>query len=206
MIGVFGGTFDPIHHGHLRLAIEARESLGLERVHLIPLAHAVHRDQPETPGALRLAMLRAALDGRDDLVADDRELRRAGPSYTVDTLRSLHAEQPDRGLCLLLGGDAFAGFADWHEPQAILGLANLAVWDRPGAGPDLDPRVQALLATHGAAALGPARSGQIVRLAGSRLEIASSDIRARVAAGRCVDFLAPPAVLALIEAHRLYRA
>ena len=204
-IGVFGGTFDPIHHGHLRIALDAREMRGLSEVRLIPLAHAVHRDQPETPAALRLQMLQAALAGRHDLVADGRELERPGPSYTIDTLRSLHHELPQARLCLLLGDDAFDGFAGWRDPEGILRLANLAVLRRPGHRAPSDPAVKALLARHRVDALSARPNGQIVFCPVTQLEISASDIRRRVAAGRSADFLVPPAVLALILRHGLYR-
>ena len=204
-IGVFGGTFDPVHNGHLRIALDALEALGLRQVRLIPLAHAVHRDQPETPAEIRLEMLQAAVAGRSDLVVDDRELNRPGPSYTIDTLQSLHADLADEDLCLLLGADAFAGFADWRDPLGILALANLAVLGRPGHPAPSDPRVHALLADRGAARLVPGRTGQIIEIPVTQLEIASSDIRRRVAAGRSADFLAPPSVVELIGRHGLYR-
>lgn len=205
LIGVFGGTFDPVHHGHLRIALDAREELGLEQVRLIPLAQAVHRGQPETPGGLRLAMLEAALAGRDDLVADDRELRRSGPSYTIDTLRSLREDFPAASLCLLLGGDAFNGFADWRDPAGILAIANLAVLQRPQHPAPADPRLREILARHRAQALDPARTGQIVDCPVTQLDIASSDIRRRIGAGRSADFLTPPAVIGLIARRGLYR-
>ena len=203
-IGVFGGTFDPVHNGHLRIALDAREALGLDHVRLIPLAHAVHRDQPETPAALRLQMLQAAVAGRSDLVCDDRELRRQGPSYTIDTLRSLHQDFPDRALCLLLGDDAFNGFTDWRDPHGILTIANLAVMQRPGRVLSRPPVLERLLATHLATELDQARTGQILFCPVTQLDIASSDIRGRLAAGRSIDFLLPPAVQALIARHRLY--
>jgi nicotinate-nucleotide adenylyltransferase len=204
-IGVFGGTFDPVHYGHLRIALDAREALGLQQVRLIPLAHAVHRDQPETPAGIRLEMLRAAVAGRDDLVVDDREIAREGPSYTIDTLRSLHADFPDRTLCLLLGGDAFDGFADWREPDGILAIADLVVLQRPGHPEPADPRVRRLLARHRVERLVPRRVGQIIEVPVTQLDIASSDIRRRIAAGLSADFLTPPAVIDLIERHGLYR-
>jgi len=205
IIGIFGGTFDPVHHGHLRIALDALEALKLDRIHLIPLAHAVHRDQPETPGDLRLAMLQAALQGRDDLLADDRELRRTGPSYTIDTLQSLADDRPQHRLCLLLGGDAFNGFAAWRDPQGILGLANIAVLQRPGHPPPQDPRVRAMLDRHAVHRLDPERNGQIIDCPVTQLDIASSDIRQRIAAGRSVEFLLPDAVIDLIERRGLYR-
>ena len=201
-IGVFGGTFDPVHFGHLRIALDALESLGLDQVRLIPLAHAVHRDQPEAPGALRLQMLQAAVAGRDDLVADDRELRRAGPSYTIDTLRSLRIDFPSATLWLLLGSDAFAGFSSWRDPEGILATANIAVLQRPGHGARKDAQASAKQTQDPPNA---PLHGQVVFCPVTQLDIASSDIRARIAAGHSADFLAPPAVLALAARHRLYR-
>jgi nicotinate-nucleotide adenylyltransferase len=205
-VGVFGGTFDPVHFGHLRVALDALELLGLAQVRMVPLARAVHRDQPETPAELRLAMLEAALAGRDDLVADDLELRRGGPSYTVDTLTTLKERLPGRTLCLMVGGDAFNGFADWRDPRGILALANLVVLQRPVQAPPSDPRLLALLEAHQAGRFDPEiPAGQIVPVAVTQLDIASSAIRERVAAGRSADFLVPVPVLELIRRHGLYR-
>ncbi len=204
-IGVLGGTFDPVHHGHLRIALDACELLGLDHVRLIPLARAVHRAQPQTPAALRLAMLEAATAGQPRLRVDDRELRRAGASYTVDTLRSLREDMPERPLCLLLGEDAFAGFPGWRAPGEILELANIAVLQRPGHPLPDDPAVQHLLDSHRGEHRTAKHSGAILLCPVTQLEIAASDIRARVAAGRSIDFLVPPAVAALIEERGLYR-
>ena len=205
VIGIFGGTFDPVHYGHLRIALDAIEMLGLAQVRLVPLSQAVHRDQPQTPGQLRLQMLEAAIAGRSDMRVDDRELRRDGPSYTVDTLRSLREELPNESLCLLVGEDAFAGFADWRAPNAILRLANIAVLQRPGHKLPDDPDLQALLAAHRVDRLDPATHGQIVICPVTQLEIASSDIRRRLGEGLNIDFLLPDSVVDLIRNHRLYR-
>lgn len=202
---MFGGTFDPVHHGHLRIALDACEQLDLAHVRLIPLAQAVHRDQPQAPAALRLEMLEAATAGQPRLQIDDRELRREGPSYTVDTLRSLCAEMPDTGLCLLLGEDAFAGFPAWRAPAEILQLANIVVLQRPGHELPDDPALEQLLKAHRTDNLMPGRSGQILFCPVTQLEIAAKDIRTRVAAGRSIDYLVPPAVAALIAEHGLYR-
>jgi nicotinate-nucleotide adenylyltransferase len=204
VIGVFGGTFDPVHNGHLRIALDARELLGLDEVRLIPLAHAVHRDQPETPPGLRLRMLEAAVSGRTDLVCDNREMQRRGPSYTVDTLRSLHQEMPDASLCLLLGDDAFAGFAGWRDPEGILALANIAVMQRPGERAPRSATLEQILAGRISASLNPSRAGQVRFCPVTQLDIASRDIRRRIATGRSADFLVPPAVLALIDSQNLY--
>lgn len=206
MIGIFGGTFDPIHNGHLRIALDALELLDLEQVRLIPLANAVHRSQPETPGWLRVEMMEAALGSRADLVVDGRELERQGPSYTVDTLRSLKGEFAETPLCLLLGEDAFNGFADWREPDQIMQLANVAVLARPGHVTSDEPRLQSLLRQHQVPSLDPARAhGQIAFIPVTQLDIASSDIRHRIAVGCSADYLLPGSVLDVIARCGLYR-
>lgn len=203
-IGVFGGTFDPVHNGHLRIALDALELLGLDEVRLIPLARAVHREQPDTPASLRLEMLQAAVADRHGLIADDRELRREGPSYTIDTLRSMHADFPDRTLCLLLGSDAFDGFLTWHDPEGILALANLAILERPGHAMPREPQLRQLIDNHRVDHLQSGKTGQITTCPVTQLDIASSDIRRRLTSGRGADFLLPDTVLAVIQRHTLY--
>ena len=145
MIGILGGTFDPIHFGHLRAALDVLEDLGLEQLRFVPLRLAVHREQPATLPEIRLEMVRAAVARHPGLLADDRELRREGPSYTLHTLQSLRAEFGDRPLCLLIGTDAFKGFLEWHEPGQICELAHLVVMQRPGAPLPRDPALRALV-------------------------------------------------------------
>jgi nicotinate-nucleotide adenylyltransferase len=202
MIGVFGGTFDPVHNGHLRVALDALEQLGLAEIRFVPLAHAVHRDQPETPADLRLAMLEAAVADRPQLIIDRREIDRTGPSYTVDTLAGMRRDLPDRRLCLLLGGDAFNAFHTWHEHERILAMANLAILTRPDSA--IAPPVRALFESARVERLDPHRTGQIVRCPVTQLDISSSDIRARCAARRSIDFLVPDPVLRLITRQGLY--
>jgi nicotinate-nucleotide adenylyltransferase len=203
MIGVFGGTFDPVHNGHLRVALDALEQLGLVEVRLVPLAHAVHRDQPETPPALRLAMLEAAVAGRPRLVVDRREFDRTGPSYSVDTLADLRRDFPGSPLCLLLGSDAFNGFHRWHKPETILAMASLAILTRPDTA--VAAAVRPLYEAHRVPRLDPGNPGQIVRCPVTQLGISSSDIRHRRAAQRSIDFLVPDPVLQLIRQYDLYR-
>ena len=133
MIGIFGGTFDPIHCGHLRAIVELRDALALDEVRVIPCARPAHRDAPAAPPAARVAMLRAALRAMHGCVVDERELARPGPSYTVDTLAELRDERPTAALCLLLGHDAFAGLAQWHRWRELFTLAHVVVARRPGA-------------------------------------------------------------------------
>src|SRR5690606_23896384 len=133
LVGVFGGTFDPVHVGHLRIALELLERTGLREVRFVPAARPPHRAAPETPAAVRLSMLEAAVAGEPRFIVDRRELDRPGPSYTVDTLESLAEDFPDATLCLLLGMDAFAGLPGWHRWTALLELAHIVVADRPGS-------------------------------------------------------------------------
>jgi nicotinate-nucleotide adenylyltransferase len=182
-------------------------ALRLDEVRFVPLKVAVHRDQPSTPGELRMAMLRAAIAGQPGFRTDDRELRREGPSYTFHTLESLRGEQGDRPLCLLLGSDAFRGFPTWHRPEAIVELAHLVIMDRPGVGapptvalrPFLDARL-----TRDAADLRGAPGGRILVVPVTQLAISATGIRQRIARGRSPRYLVPDAVGAVIERERLY--
>jgi nicotinate-nucleotide adenylyltransferase len=126
-IGIFGGTFDPIHYGHLRTALELKGLLALDKVHIVPCANPPHRTAPMSDGSLRLRMVAAAVAGEPGFVADDRELERAGVSYTIDTLASFRAELPGRSLCLLLGMDAFLGLPQWHRWGELIELAHIVV-------------------------------------------------------------------------------
>jgi nicotinate-nucleotide adenylyltransferase len=208
MIGVLGGSFDPVHNGHLRLAIEAREALGLAEVRLIPLHAPNHRAPPVASGAQRLAMLRVATAGEPGLVVDDRELRRGGVSYTVETLGTLRAEVGHTPIVLILGMDAFRGLTAWHQWQRLPGLAHIAVAERPGASPSLPAELSAWAETIRVNGTGQFRHqahGGLGYFAMPQLEIASSRIRPALAAGRSVRGLVPDPVLALIADERLYR-
>ena len=131
-LGIFGGTFDPIHYGHLRTAFELRQALKLAEVRFLPTGNPPHRDHTTADAEQRLAMVRAAVADQKGFVVDDREVRRTGVSYSVDTLTELRAEHPHRSLCLLLGMDAFLGLPHWHRWQEILSLAHVVVAHRPG--------------------------------------------------------------------------
>jgi nicotinate-nucleotide adenylyltransferase len=208
LIGVFGGTFDPIHYGHLRPALEALEALGLAEVLFVPLARAVHRDQPAAGPRQRLDMVAAAVAGQAGFRCDDRELRRASPSYTLDTLAELRRERPEVRLCLLVGGDAFEDFLTWHRPLDILDLAHLVVLQRPGAGGLRDPELGRLAAGRhlaGPQDLAAHAAGGILRLAVTQLDISATDIRRRVAAGASPRFLLPDPVLEIVAREGLYR-
>ena len=207
MIGILGGTFDPVHHGHLRIAQDAAEALALEQVRLIPLARAVHREQPLATAEQRLDMLRLAVAGHPLFTVDDREIRRGGASYMIDTLASLREDLPGRSLCLLLGSDAYNGFMSWRDPAGILQLANLAVLQRPGYRLPDDPALRAFTEAHNTPAdtLGARDSGGIGFVTVTQLDISSSDIRRRVGGGRSPAWLLPQAVIDYIHTAGLYR-
>ena len=184
------------------------QALGLDEVRFIPLYRAVHRDQPQTPAELRWRMVEAAIAGEPGFHADDRELSRAGDSYTVDTLRSLREDFPRQSLCLLLGMDAYNSFAAWRQPEAILELAHLVVMHRPGVAVPTEDGARAILAAHSCHEIEAMRrqaAGLIYLQAVTQLEISSTRIRSLVAAGECPRYLLPEAVLSLIEQNRLYR-
>lgn len=208
MIGVLGGTFDPIHFGHLRPALDCLQSLGLDEVRLVPLKVAVHRAQPRATAEMRLAMVRAAVAGAPGLVADGRELTRDGASYSYDTLTCLRREMgPNLPICLLVGEDAFNGFLSWHRPADILTLAHLIVMQRPGSAEPDDPVLRDWVAERGCedpAELRHLPGGRILHKRVTQLGISSSQIRALIANGRSPRYLLPDPVLQIIEGARLY--
>ncbi len=208
LIGILGGTFDPVHHGHLRPALEVRQGLGLDEVRLIPARDPPHRGRPQVDAQRRLQMVRLAAAGQAGFLVDDRELRREGPSYTLDTLRSLRGEVGERArLCILLGSDALLGLPDWHEPAEVMRLAHLIVMHRPGATAFQAPAVQTLLRRHRTS--DPARlkdqaAGVIFFHPVTQLEISATAIRAMLARGESPRFLLPEKVLDFIREQGLY--
>jgi nicotinate-nucleotide adenylyltransferase len=185
-IGVFGGSFDPVHVGHLITAQEAAARLVLDQVRLIPAGR--HPCKPEGHAARaadRLAMVRLAVAGDPRLVADDREIRRPGPSYTADTLRELRAEYPGAALWLLVGGDAAGDLPGWHDADAIPSLARVVVLTRPGTTVPDHPLIAQTLEV-------PA------------IDISATDVRARCGRGESVRYLVPDAVARYIAERRLY--
>ena len=207
-LGLFGGTFDPIHLGHLRLAEEARESLGLASVCFIPAGTPPHRDIPQTPAEHRLEMVRRAVAGNPAFCCDDAEARSEERSYTVLTLERLRAQHGDRPLVLLLGADAFLGLAGWHRWQEIVRLAHIAVAGRPGhAADELPPQLRAVLGrriSRDADRLRAAPAGAIVRFDMTPLAISATQIRAMLHNGRSPRYLLPDSVVDYIAAHSLY--
>lgn len=209
MIGVLGGTFDPIHFGHLRPALDCLQGLGLEQVRFVPLNVAVHRPQPEAAPVWRRAMVEAAISGQAGFVLDDRELRRPGGSYSYETLASVRAELgASRPLCLLVGGDAFAGFLEWHRPDDILALAHLVVLPRPGGTASWSSRLRTLLNDRicdQRSDLLAAPAGRILQQDVTQIDVSSTRVRRLIREGRSPRYLLPDATLDIIEREGLYR-
>jgi nicotinate-nucleotide adenylyltransferase len=191
-IGLFGGTFDPVHFGHLRPAMEMAEVYALTALHLMPNHRPAHRDQPTASTQQRIAMLELATAQLPKLVVDPREALRDEPTYTFDTLSELKAEQPEAQLIFFMGLDAFSAFETWYRWQEIIELANLVIINRPNAV--LSDFASDLLQST------PSIEMQSV----TQLAISATDIRQRIAAGKSVDFLLPERVKQYIVDHELY--
>jgi nicotinate-nucleotide adenylyltransferase len=208
-IGILGGTFNPIHIGHLRGAIEVAERLGLDEVRLLPNALPPHREAPRVAASQRLAMVACAVAGEPALRVDDRELKRDKPSYSIDTLESLRTELAEHDqLFMLLGWDAFCGLPTWHRWDELLEHCHILVLQRPDADSDAPQVLRDLLAARSVsdpqALSGP--GGQISFVWQMPLAVSATQIRASLAEEKSVRFLVPDAVLAYIHAHGLYRA
>jgi nicotinate-nucleotide adenylyltransferase len=192
-LAIFGGTFDPVHLGHLSVAWEASELLDAE-VRLMPASVTPHRPPPSATAQQRVAMLHAALQGQSRLTLDTRELERSGPSYTIDTLIELRAEQGRRPLVLLIGADAFAGLSSWHRWRELFEVAHIGVLSRPGVPAVLpDELLQMTVGRHvdDAVALRDVPAGKLIGLAVTPLEISATRIRELLAVGRDPRYLLP---------------
>jgi nicotinate-nucleotide adenylyltransferase len=206
-IGLFGGTFDPLHYGHLRTAFELWQSLRLAEVRFMPTGSPPHREQPYAPAQARLAMVQAAVALESAFVVDDREVRRTGVSYSVDTLTELRAEYPQRSLCLLLGMDAFLGLPNWHRWRELLDLAHIIVAHRPGwRAPTMGPLGEVMVdrGTGSVRDLHEQCAGRIYVHAVTQLEISSTDLRQLIAAGHDPRYLVPEEVRRIIRETGCY--
>jgi len=201
-IGLFGGTFDPPHVGHLVLAESARDRLGLDEVHFIPAGQPPHKPGRRITGAAqRVAMARLAVRGNRAFAVSTLEARRGGRSFTIETLREVAADAPRARLFLLMGADSLDEFATWREPEAILRLATLAVAKRPGVAPRARRRRRAVSGRDPSSAGG----ARIEWLDNAEIAVSSSIVRTRVREGRSIRYLVPDTVAAYIARHRLYR-
>ena len=208
MIGILGGTFDPIHFGHLRTALDVQQRLSLDEVRFIPCGEPAHRNKPIAEPLQRLAMVRAAIAGQKKFTVDDREIRRDGPSYMVDTLTSLKQDFKDHSLCLILGTDAFNGLAQWYQWEKIFDIANIVVMRRPDTNGRSTINKQLfkvikyrlLDADH----LKRKQKGGISFVPVTQLEISATEIRQQWQQCNDIQFFLPDSVLTLIQQQNIY--
>jgi len=212
-IGLLGGTFDPIHFGHLRLAEELAEILQLDQVRFIPAGQPPHRGQPRAAAQHRLEMVRRAVTGNPRFVLDARELQRDSPSYSVDTLTALRAElAAETPLVLFMGGDAFLGLTSWHQWRQLFDLAHIAVAHRPGyslaswedALPDTLRTCLSTRRCEHAADILEKPAGRVFLHTITQLDISASQIRYRALRGQSLRYLLPDPVIDYINENRLY--
>jgi len=189
-IGLFGGTFDPVHNAHLALAHAALTHLQLDELRWIPAGQPWQKDREIAPAADREAMVELAIPGEPRFMLERCELQRNGPSYTLDTVRELQAGEPQAQWYLVIGQDQYAGLHTWRGWQELLERVTLAVANRPGASASADPEVMRL--AHRPIAL-------------PMMDVSSTEIRRRIAAGQGIDDLVPAAVARYIDQHHLYR-
>ena len=202
MIGILGGTFDPIHNGHVHIATEVYARLGLAQLQFMPCALPVHRDLPEVSAQHRCAMIGLAIDEQPGFVLNSLELDRDGPSYSIDSLRQIRVHD-DSALVLVLGADAFNGFDGWKQPQEILQLANIVVCCRPGYQLDRtifdDYRIDSMRE------LSSRTAGAILMLEVDAIDCSSSAVRASLNSGTTPRQYLHPSVADYIDEHNLYR-
>jgi len=181
-IGIYGGTFDPIHHAHLILAREAREMLALEKIIFVPAAISPGKDSPVASAEMRLSMLRAAIKGETGLVVDECELNRPPPSYTIDTIEEIRRREADSEIYYLIGEDNLSGLANWHRFDRLQKMVRFVVLDRTGT-----------------------QTNHPYQVVHRRIDISATEIRKRIASGRSIRYLVPPAVEEIIRQSNLYR-
>ncbi|MBI5450938.1 MAG: nicotinate-nucleotide adenylyltransferase [Gammaproteobacteria bacterium] len=207
MIGVLGGTFDPVHYGHLRPALEVMQRCGLDELRLLPCGVPAHRAPPLASAAQRLAMLQRAIAGQPGFIIDTRELERPGPSYMVPTLLSLHQSYPDDTLCLVLGEDAYHGLPSWHQWQRLFELSHLLVMQRPGSPLQHSTELAGRERRHRIADAGALRqmpAGGVLHCAVTQLGISASTIRHMFEQGERPRYLMPDPVIEYITSQGLY--
>ena len=202
-IGINGGTFDPVHYGHLRPALEVQQQLGLQQVLFVPCYQPVHRNQPQATAQQRCEMIERAIEQQPTFRLETFEIEQGGASYMVQTLAALKARFMQDSLVLMMGTDAFAKFHTWHDWAGILNLANIAVMHRPNEPVPIDCESGLIYQTHYVEKL-TEMSGQIVEVAVTQLDISSTLIKEHLKRGDAADYLLPPTVANFIEQQGLY--
>ena len=206
MIGIIGGTFDPIHFGHLRPALDIAERLGLDEVRFIPSATPPHRWKPEATGQQRLDMVKLAINDTQKFILDDREYQREGASFTVDTLQSIRDEIGENTpLCMILGMDAFAFFTQWHDWQKILELCHIVISSRPNYD---DSKIESWMKKRmleDSALLSKTPAGKLYFCKGIQLDISATFIREQIKAGSSPRYLTPADVVEYMKNNSLYQ-
>ena len=204
---IFGGTFDPVHYGHLRAAEEIREKLAMDRFHLLPCGQPPHRDSPLASPAQRVDMLRLAVGGDDGFTIDTLEVDRPGPSFMVDTLESMRAAYPESPLALVIGQDAANSLDRWHRWRELPQLAHLVIMSRHGDTAAYAPEVNRVLSEAKATdseELMQERAGKFIQVAIDSLAVSASGIREMIRSGKSARFLLPDPVLDYIHRNGLY--
>ena len=204
LVGINGGTFDPIHFGHLRAALEVEYKLGLNEVRFIPCYQPVHKNRAMVSAEQRCQMVALAIEDQASFTLDKIEVERGGPSYMVDTLTHFKQQQPKATLVLMMGTDAFSRFHTWRNWQKILTLANIAVMHRPGEHLVNDSQPSKLLKAHQVSTFTQS-SNQIAEVLITQLDLSSTAVRSHLQHNRPVDYLLPPQVINYIKTHRLYQ-
>ena len=202
MIGILGGTFDPIHLGHLHIASQVTTRLGLQQLQFMPCAQPVHRERPCANAAQRCCMIELAIEDQPAFVLNTLELQRGGPSYSIDSLREIR-RQNTQNLVLILGADAFNGFADWKSPDEILELAHLVVCGRPGF--EIDKAIYGDHRVEAAGELASRRAGGILALTIDAIDCSSSRVRTALELGNTPRQYLAAKVADYIDEHHLYR-
>jgi nicotinate-nucleotide adenylyltransferase len=210
MLGIYGGTFDPVHFGHLRPALDVKQALKLKQVRFIPVGQPPHREEPGANSEHRIKMLELATETEAALVVDDREIRRGGASYMVDTLLSLRNDFKQSPLCLIIGYDVFLGLTEWYQWEKLITLAHLVVTHRPGWNwqqHQNNVELKRLVLQHqcNIESLEASPQGGLVFVPVTALSISSTQIRQQIQRDESVSFLLPERVAEYIQQHQLYR-
>jgi nicotinate-nucleotide adenylyltransferase len=203
-LGLYGGTFDPVHQGHIHAALSSYQYLSLSEVRMILAARPDHRDQPDTPNVHRWEMLKLACADHPELEADATEVKRPGKSYAIDTLSSFRRRYPQAQLCWILGMDSYATLPSWHCWRDLLTFGHLAVLERPGHTVSVEPALEEFERAHRAQSLGEGLAGRIVFVPTSMLTVSASQIRCQRKAGAAPEHLLDHKVWSYINQHQLY--